>query len=214
MRDLAVSDPKTCVFCQHKTLKNILHETEHFLLLADHAPVVEGHLLILPREHFACYGSVPSSLDAELLHQKAMVTDFFRTSYRTPVFFEHGVYHQTVFHAHLHAIPLGSFPEAIATLADTTGNAVRAQADIRDWYQKHGHYFYLERQAGGNQAQAIVFPARDHLYHEVLGLLRSKTGDPGGWKPQTIRRLQGDQRVQALAETWQRYMAQCENGVQ
>ena len=35
-----------CTFCQHSRITDILKETEHFLLAADHAPLVEGHLLI------------------------------------------------------------------------------------------------------------------------------------------------------------------------
>ncbi|MGO8949940.1 MAG: HIT family protein [Ktedonobacterales bacterium] len=208
MRDRAESDPKTCVFCRHEALRNILHETEHFFLLADHAPVVEGHILILPREHFACFGSVPASLDSELFHLKAKVTDFFRQTYQTPVFFEHGVYHQTVFHAHLHALPIGSFPEEIARVAAAEGAFIEMQSDIRAWHQAHGHYFYLERLAGGdNPSQATIFPPNEQLYRQVLGILRDQTGDPGGWRPQPLRRLTGDNKVQSLADAWQSYMS-------
>ncbi len=209
MRDQAESDRSVCVFCRHEKLSHILHETEHFLLLADHAPVVEGHVLILPRTHFACYGSVPASLDTELLNLKAMVASFCRETYQSPVFFEHGVYRQTVFHAHLHAMPLGTFPEDIVSVAAGKGAPIATQADIRSWYQERGQYFYLERLgANGNPAQATIFPPSEPLYHQVLGILRTHTGEPGGWKPQPVRRLTSDQKVRALASAWQRYMGQ------
>ncbi|HEX7734000.1 MAG TPA: hypothetical protein VF458_04030, partial [Ktedonobacteraceae bacterium] len=44
-----------CTFCQRSEISDILKETSHFLLAADHAPLVEGHLLVIPKNHYACY---------------------------------------------------------------------------------------------------------------------------------------------------------------
>jgi diadenosine tetraphosphate (Ap4A) HIT family hydrolase len=195
-----------CVFCQRDTLSNILYQSEHFLLLADHAPVVAGHILILPRDHYTCYGAVPEPLDEEFLDLKALVTGFCRATYQDPVFFEHGIFHQTVFHAHLHVIPIGSFPDDIATIATEAGRTVASQADIRDWYEAQGHYFYLERLVGDDGAShAAIFPPSQQLYYRVLGLLREQTGPPGGWSPQPMRRLTGARKVQELTTAWRRY---------
>src|SRR5262249_32938266 len=86
-----------CAFCQRDTLTGVLAETEHFFLLADHAPLVEGHLLLVPREHYACYGALPTQLEAEFLALKGRVATFLGNVYRVPVFFEHGVFRQTVY---------------------------------------------------------------------------------------------------------------------
>jgi diadenosine tetraphosphate (Ap4A) HIT family hydrolase len=201
-----MSSLPACVFCRRDTLRGILYETEHFFLLADHAPVVEGHVLILPRTHFACFGAVPADLDSELLQLKAQVTGFCRETYRAPIFFEHGVYHQTVFHAHLHAIPVDSFPEDVTDLAAAKGAHVESQADIRAWYQIHGHYFYLEGQVqNGSPAQATIFPPSEPLYRQVLGLLRSQSHSSGGWQPQPLRRLSGHPKIRAVESAWERY---------
>ena len=210
----------SCVFCRQQDLSNILHETAHFLVLADHAPVVEGHLLVLPRAHFACYGAVPAALDAEFLALKAEVSAFCQQVYQTPVFFEHGVYHQTVYHAHLHVFPFGVLPGEIVHLLDTVGHAVQSQADIRAWYEKYGHYFYVERplaatEVAGNEASsthasvstAALFPPDDALYHRVLGALRTQTGRPGGWLPPSLRYLAGAAKIEALAAAWQQFVA-------
>ena len=132
---------------------------------------------------------------------KAHVTAFCRTVYQAPVFFEHGVYHQTVFHAHLHAIPIGSFPEDIAAISNVSGRPVASQADIRAWYERQGHYFYLEWVAGdGGLSNAAIFPAREELYYRVLALLREQTGGPGGWQPQPVRRLTGGPKIRATGQ--------------
>src|SRR5947209_18147100 len=93
-------DRANCAFCQRSDFAaNILKETPTFLVVADHAPLVEGHILIIPRQHYACYGAVPAELDAELDVLKQQVQQFFAQFYAPTVFWEHGVFRQTVFHA-------------------------------------------------------------------------------------------------------------------
>jgi diadenosine tetraphosphate (Ap4A) HIT family hydrolase len=132
----AASGDTGCVFCGGVDPTHVLRETEHFFLLADHAPAAEGHMLIIPRSHYACYGAMPAALDAELLRVKSQATTFLRTAYREPIFFKHGVYRQTVFHAHLHAIPLVSRFADVDELARMYGTAVQMQEDVRAWYAR------------------------------------------------------------------------------
>ncbi|MGH2479328.1 MAG: HIT family protein, partial [Ktedonobacteraceae bacterium] len=131
-----------CVFCQHDKITDVLKETEHFLLAADHAPLVEGHLLVIPRQHYACYGDMPASLDEELFALKDELRQFYAHCYAPVVFWEHGVFRQTVFHAHLHCFPWGNTEYDVESHMHTA--VVSAQEDIRNWYHAQGHYFYLE----------------------------------------------------------------------
>jgi hypothetical protein len=56
-----------CAFCQRSNFAaNILKETDTFFIIADHAPLVEGHILIMPRRHFACYGAGTPAFDGFL----------------------------------------------------------------------------------------------------------------------------------------------------
>src|SRR6266571_3299737 len=130
-----------CAFCQRSDIAaNVLKETSTFLVVADHAPLVEGHILIIPKQHYTCYGAVPAELDTELATLKQEVEQFFVRFYAPIVFWEHGVFRQTVFHAHLHCFPFGG------TEYDPTESLhsleVHAQDDIRKWYATHGQYFY------------------------------------------------------------------------
>jgi len=74
--DAELFDPD-CAFCNHDEITHILKETPRFLLAADYAPLVEGHILIIPKSHYTCYGDVPGELDAELFALKAEVQHFF-----------------------------------------------------------------------------------------------------------------------------------------
>src|SRR2546425_4414487 len=136
------SPGKDCAFCQRSEIDHILKETTHFLLAVDHAPLVEGHLLIIPKQHYSCYGEVAATLDAGLAELKQDVQHFFAQYYAPVVFWEHGVFRQTVSHAHLHCFPFG---ETVYNLEKELHSViVRSQEDIRAWYTTQGHYFYMD----------------------------------------------------------------------
>ena len=195
-----------CPFCAPETLDMVLRETEHFLVLADHAPLIEGHLLIVPRQHYACYGALPHELEGEFLTLRRQIKAFFGAMYRPPVFFEHGVFRQTVFHAHLHAFPFGYLPLDVAKLAQPDGRLVSSLEDIRRWYAERGHYFYLEQPPlDGGVALAAVFPPLEARYFAVLGMLRESASAQGGWNPPAMRRLLGGPKMRALADKWRAY---------
>lgn len=203
-------DPASdCPFCHPDALNGILSETERFFVLADHAPLIDGHTLIIPKRHYPCYGALPPELDDELAKLKRHVMEFLGAAYRAPVFFEHGVFRQTVFHAHLHAMPFGPVDFGVQSLAAAEGHPVQTQADIRGWYARRGNYFYIEQPPIGDiPAQAAVFPPDMGVYFRVLGALREATGRDGRWAPPAERYAAAKPKLQALASAWQRFSTQ------
>lgn len=200
-----------CAFCRHDALEVVLAETPHFLLLADHAPLVEGHLLIVPREHLACYGALPEDREPEFLALKGRVAAFLRSAYAEPTFFEHGVFHQTVFHAHLHAFPFGDVRLALPDL--TTARLSRSLADLRAWYDQRGHYFYLEPPTPRDQSHAEdptsalghIFPPDEGVYFPTLFALRQASSSPASWAPSPLRRITGRDKMARVAAAWKEY---------
>lgn len=95
------------IFCQINTnLQNqVIEETRNFYLLHDGYPIMEGHLLIIPKKHTRCCLEIGKSLKEEFFRLKNKVKDFLLLNYNSVIFFEHGVAAQTVSHAHLHALP-------------------------------------------------------------------------------------------------------------
>lgn len=195
-----------CAFCQrsHVTSK-IIKETPNFLLVADHAPLVEGHLLIIPRQHYACYGAVPAALDAEFLALKSEVTQFLARFYAPVVYWEHGIFRQTVFHAHLHCFPFGATDY---NLADEVHDAVvHSQEDIRTWYATRGQYFYME-----DMEHAFLFaPETERYFHiiqHVFGRgLASREGYNHRRSPQQ-RYEEGPPLIEAVKTKWRIFQQQ------
>jgi diadenosine tetraphosphate (Ap4A) HIT family hydrolase len=189
-----------CPFCQPRDLASyILKETAHYRLVTDHAPLVEGHLLIMPKSHYTCYGAVPAALDAELLALKHEVQRFFAQYYAPAIFWEHGVFRQTVFHAHLHCFPFGEVLYAASMQLHEL--IVRTQEDIRSWYDTHGHYFYLDDREHG-----YLFAPTMEIYLQVAGraLWSSVVARYGKreWRSAQQRQEEGMPLIEATKTKW------------
>lgn len=195
-----------CVFCQPEQLARFtLKETPSFRIVTDHAPLLEGHLLIMPRQHYACYGTTPAELDEELRVLKQEVARFFAQHYAPIIFWEHGVFRQTVYHAHLHCFPFG---EVEVELSSTQHAAViQSQDELRAWYRAHGHYFYLE-----NTQHGLVFsPEMDQymrVVKEVLYPYAVTRSGFAGWRTSTQRMEAGGPLIKALTHKWQQFQQQ------
>lgn len=200
-----VENQADCAFCQRDKVTDILKETSHFLLAADHAPLVEGHLLVIPRQHYACYGDVPASLDAELFALKDELRQFYARFYAPVVFWEHGVFRQTVFHAHLHCFPWGNLEYDIAS--NVHNAIVGQQEDIRNWYHAQGHYFYLEDE----QVALLFAPEMDrymHIIQQVFQKGLAARGGPTRMRPPQQRYAEGRPLIEAVTARWQEFQQQ------
>ena len=198
-----------CVFCAHDALDVVLAETEHFLVIADYAPLAEGHLLIVPRDHYACYGALPQTFDDEAWELRERATRFLTATYRAPIFFEHGVFRQTVFHAHLHALPLGAADAGFADEVGRIGRPASSADALRAWYAAQGHYFYLETlRADVGQREALLFPPDMEVYFQVMGTLRAHTATAAAWIPPELRQMRGGAKMRRLAANWRAYFGE------
>ena len=197
-----------CAFCQREQITDVLKETPHFLLAADHAPLVEGHLLVIPRQHYACYGDMPASLDEELFALKDELRQFYAHCYAPVVFWEHGVFRQTVFHAHLHCFPWGAADYDLESHLHAA--VVNVQEDIRTWYHAQGHYFYLE-----DEEVALLFaPEMDrymHIIQHVFQRGRARVGASRQPRPPQQRYAEGRPLIEATTERWHTFQREHSN---
>lgn len=168
-----------CPFCDFDVLwSNLVDQTDNFWLVCDQQPVAEGHLLIVPKKHWPCFGDVPPGLDGEFLALKEDVHHFLKEQHSTPVFFEHGKIGQTVAHAHLHALP--TLRTILPVLRGQPGFVeINGLAALRRYYRAYGRYLYYDE---GGQAYVMaptsVRPGELHLlFAEVLGLSAKERAD-------------------------------------
>jgi diadenosine tetraphosphate (Ap4A) HIT family hydrolase len=145
LRDSSVSSG--CVFCTRVDQPPILFETPSLYVMPDRFPLVPGHVLIIPKRHYRCYGSAPAPVVMELERATARVKQFLESSYGAPVVInETGKTGQTVHHAHLHLSPhprLQSFPpRRFVDHPDVT--RVGGWDNVRERFTQHGQYYYVE----------------------------------------------------------------------
>jgi len=95
-----------------QTFNRILWDDGSFVVVSALGALVEGWLLIVPREHFLSIANLPSNLRCRFLHLKNTVALILKETYSVdPIFFEHGSFSNElpggacIVHAHLHAVP-------------------------------------------------------------------------------------------------------------
>jgi diadenosine tetraphosphate (Ap4A) HIT family hydrolase len=173
-----------CVFCTRAGQPAVLFETESLYAMPDKFPMVPGHTLVIAKQHLACFGAATEALLQELETAAARVERFLRSAYGPAVFaWENGVAGQTVFHAHLHLLPVPETPPPPDLYTHPDALRVTGWGEVRRHYDRHGCYHYWR--VGGDQ---WVIAGMSELLGPIRRLLAQATGlrhGPAGWLKQT-----------------------------
>lgn len=99
-----------CIFCRIASgdiPTEIIAEDEHTLVFLDVSPVFPGHLLIVPRRHFATLPDLPDELLAPLFAQVRRAARAVEIALEADGSFvaQNNKVSQTVPHLHVHVIP-------------------------------------------------------------------------------------------------------------
>ena len=90
----------------------VLAETKNFIVVPSKGALIEGWILVVPRQHFLSLGALPLEMKEELRGLVKDMSSMLSQRYCPPTFFEHGPSKPTtafgcgVDHAHLHLVPL------------------------------------------------------------------------------------------------------------
>jgi diadenosine tetraphosphate (Ap4A) HIT family hydrolase len=132
-----------CVFCSRHDQPGALVETDMYYVMPDRFPLVAGHTLVIARQHTRCYGVADRQLIRDVESAAHRVREFLRHSYgKDALIVENGIEGQTVFHAHLHLIPVR--PSLLALPSDLVDHpdvvAVRNWNDVQGHFSRDGAY--------------------------------------------------------------------------
>jgi diadenosine tetraphosphate (Ap4A) HIT family hydrolase len=159
--------------------KHLLETTPGFSVVCDVHPLIEGHLLIIPKAHLSCIAEYPKDLFAEFCTLYERCREFVLSAYGSEASFEHGVIGQTVFHSHIHILPFALGPDFIVPEGPENLHPLKSLADLHGVFQKEGKYLYLsiaERMWTVNTALGAPRFFRDR-FAAALGSTRR-----GNWK--------------------------------
>jgi hypothetical protein len=129
----------------------------------------------------------------------ARVAAFLARHYAPVLWLEHGVFHQTIFHAHLHALPFGAIDPSITADPALEGIPLAGRDYLRVWYAANGHYTYLQEPGGPE----TLFPAEETRYRRVLGAMRDRRLHAPPWQGPIERHLGGAPLMRNLIARWQ-----------
>ena len=93
-----------CIFCKiYESRANILYEDEKLFLVADIAPLAEGHLLLVPKEHTEfLHELTDESLYGVLVSVKKIVKTLGYHKYNL---LQNNGHMQSIAHVHFHIVP-------------------------------------------------------------------------------------------------------------
>lgn len=142
---------EVCPFCDRSKFEsNLIYETDNFAVFPTFGQVVEGYLLIVPKRHAICLGSMTLLEMEEFIAVYDLVGRKLTEAYnQQPIFFEHGIVGQTIRHAHMHAAPtaVDLLPRIKADLEGSvfTGwKQITTLKEIQSTFQQVGSYLFYE----------------------------------------------------------------------
>jgi len=139
-----MTDPN-CVHCNPRSfaLEQPLLVADNFYVVCDVHPLIEGHLLIIPKDHISCAGAFSSELFTEFSALYKKFSDFLKSAYGSVSTFEHGITGQTVFHAHIHLLPYAGLPESIIPEGSRVIHSLSNIKELQQVFLKDGKYLFF-----------------------------------------------------------------------
>jgi ATP adenylyltransferase len=154
---------KTCCLCSNlafgvspEAWDRPVFESDHFVALPSLGSLVEGWLLLVPKQHYISMGALPTSLVTEMEEMKAKVGAHVRSQYGEICIFEHGPAVPSrnvgcsVDHAHLHIVPLTfDIAESARPFMPPDSEWRRASwSECREAHRAGNDYLYFEQPFG------------------------------------------------------------------
>lgn len=168
---------------QSKHYSTTLCQNARFCILPSLGAIVEGHLLIIPREHYVSIGAMPEDYIIELNVLKEKVHKIMHEVYGPVIYFEHGpakpgeIAGCCIDHAHLHCIPLtvDILPKLFLKFKS---NEINNILYLKTVHENNQSYLYYENQ----MQKKYVFLVQDNLESQYMRrLIADAVGQSYRW---------------------------------
>ena len=200
-----------CIFCDRSrsdVKDDILFESSHFYVKACLASITPGHVLLISKDHYSCFGDLPPSLYEEFTKLKDILIQRIGERFCEPFLLEHGLWGQSVAHAHFHFTPLSgegyTIPSIFEEMVYSSGVRYREGGleTLKDVFSSEGEYL-----AVGERERMFVCCVAGFSEEEWMGRLgyrqffqRKGLDVPVHWKYATVEHMEKDKEVRALTK--------------
>ncbi len=190
-----------CVFCEKRgSDKETIAETRNFLVFPTIGQIVEGYTLIIPKDHIRCFGAMPQELLDEYMELKLKLDAATIAAYQKPMYFEHGIVGQTVYHAHMHCVPADT--DIYYRLLGFHHRRINSELELPEVFHDYGAYFFYDKRG------QFAFDATRHLdfyqfglYNMILRIaLAEQLGTPAAANWRNVNREKDDASMQRTVE--------------
>ena len=196
---------KNCPHCAigSQAYSFILEETDNFYIVCDANPIVEGHILVIPKKHISCVGAYSEELFKEFLKLNGKVSQFLIREYGSVSSFEHGIFGQTVFHSHTHYLPFKGKPTDI--VPKNKISAISDLSELKKLLNRDGGYLFFS--LGDTLMSVNVDLAMPRFFRDrfAIALKRPKRGN---WKSMRKNELLLEEATKDCVltkEKWEKY---------
>lgn len=171
-----------------------VHETKNFSVLISIGPLVQGHVMVVSRQHYLSMGDMPEELYEEFNQAQKSTWEALDATYRKPVIsFEHGPAVKgchagaCVDHAHLHMMP---FNKTISWKANEFGE--------RQYHSGYVHQVLRELVNNGKSylhihenGESFIFKLTKDLPSQFMRrVISEQTGKENTWDWAVFPRLE------------------------
>jgi ATP adenylyltransferase len=133
-----------------KNFNRILYEDDFFVVIPALGQIVEGYLIIVPKDHYDSISRIPKELYETFLCLKEKIFIAISKEYTEPIFFEHGSFADSnlgggcINHGHIHVVPANvDITDVLATTFDLfTINGIEALWKLKP----NSAYLYYENE--------------------------------------------------------------------
>lgn len=196
---------KGCAHCPGGLgLEYPLYDDGLFWVVCDAHPLIEGHILIIPKEHISTMGNLPKESFEKYIDLYSKVKSFVNEYYGDVGIFEHGIAGQTVFHAHTHFLPFNHDTPKIITDNEALWKITNLY-DMKKEFEERQKYLFFENK---NQMWLVDtklgFP---RFFRDIFaGLLNAK--ERANWKKtreneELMKQFKKD--ISTLTDKWNEY---------
>ncbi len=166
---------ENCIFCNKEKIKDdLIYESKNFLIKVGLGILAPGQLMIIPKEHYLCFGELPNELEEEHGKLKNLFQELITKKFSTPFLFEYGIWGQSVNHAHEHLIPLRSKDYKIDSILEEMiipGGIRFEEVDrkkLKEIYKCEGKYVSIEEKGRLYVCHVNdLQDTRDHVYLNI-----------------------------------------------
>ena len=163
-----------CMFCEVDE-QLIVADTENLWLIRDRYSIVDGHMMVISKDHYGCMGELPKRFFPEIETLRAALP------YKALISYEHGRaghcvkmkdQQVTCHHFHLHFLPL-SVDLRSALEPQFNPRKISNLHETPRLFERLGEYLFIETPDG----QKLFYPASSHVESHLLRTLVCKAID-------------------------------------